>query len=94
MKYQRADQGTQGPEGVHMRILKYQIESTCVMLPVGARVLHVGLQDGVACVWALVNPLEKHQNIHIVLGTGSEVPCDAVHEGTWLQEGFVWHLFR
>lgn len=79
-------------------IWKFQLEmgATDVMLPVGAKPLHFGVQGGIPTVWCLVNT-ERPFNMSrrfTVYGTGhpihSEEKC---HIGTCFDEGFVWHLF-
>jgi hypothetical protein len=68
-----------------------------VNLPLDAQILHVGVQNGIICIWALVTPgvvFITHQ-IQIV-GTGREAPERfEKYLGTVMQGGgtFVWHLF-
>lgn len=79
-------------------IYKYPLQLTnlqTVMLPTGAQVLHVGMQDDTINLWALVdtfNPLEA-QEVWMV-GTGRAMPFSPVgYLGTVFDDGYVWHVF-
>lgn len=68
-----------------------------LMMPAGARLLHVGHQDGALMLWAEVDeqaPAERRQ--FVVVGTGWGKPADAeVYVGTvQIQNGLVWHVFE
>lgn len=66
-----------------------------LQMPGGAIPLHVEMQDGAPTFWAYLdseNPLE--QRLFIVLGTGYEIPMDAIHIGTCMDRCFVWHIFE
>jgi hypothetical protein len=86
-----------------MKIHKFPIsleERQTVALPYGARALHVGVQAGVVCLWALFD--EKGQlgrgpvaREFAVYGTGFALPDDVgTHLGTVQIDGFVWHVFE
>jgi hypothetical protein len=67
-----------------------------IIMPVGARVLHVGCQLGHPCMWATVDPdaPPAARNFR-VLGTGHRFRGDErQHVGTFQQGTFVWHLFE
>jgi hypothetical protein len=85
------------------RIYKYPLEVTDrqeVHLPEGAMILHVGVQNGVVCLWALVDPdaWNEHRTFWIV-GTGNPMPptfgeIGWIHHGTVQQGLFVWHVWE
>ena len=60
------------------KIYKYPIEITdnqIVEMPVGAKILTVQIQNGVPCIWAMVDPEAEKEKVHIrVHGTGHNVP--------------------
>ncbi len=84
-----------------MTIWKFPFEITRTVelqMPVGAHVLHVECQQGVPCVWALVDQGAK-QVVHRfqLLGSGRDIDGGAQlgrHIGTFLMHPFVWHLFE
>lgn len=92
-----------------MRVFKYPllIEGyQTVEMPAGAVVLHVGVERGVPCAWALVDPeREPVTRVFRTVGTGHElnIPEDErehehlahEHLGTYeIGEGaFVGHVF-
>jgi len=66
-----------------------------IKMPAGATPLHVAMQDGVPCIWAYLdseNPKEPRG--FAVIGTGHEIPRDALHIGTCMDRCFVWHIFE
>lgn len=76
-------------------VWKYEVSDGMTAMPPGAEIVHAGPDpDGVACVWALVDPhaWNEHRSFHIY-GTGHEVPAGALHIGSWVEGPFVWHLF-
>lgn len=63
-------------------------------LPDGAELLHVGMQDGKACLWARVDPAAPLATRDIaIVATGEVCPEDAVYVGTIFPEGLVLHVF-
>lgn len=75
-----------------------QVGKPPVIMPQGATLLHVGMQFGTLCLWALVDsdaPLVTRRLV--VKGTGWD--CHDVeashHVGSVVDEvgGFVWHIF-
>lgn len=77
-----------------------------IKMPVGAKVLHVGMQGthwlgaaGGACMWAEVNPEHdvEYRDFR-VFATGESIPEDHAHplayRGTLITEGFVWHVYE
>ncbi len=83
---------------VHKYLLPVQDEVKLEM-PIGARVLHVGVQDNEQlCLWALVNPKgETKTRSFRIAGTGHEVAgASPTHLGTALMHNgtFVLHVFE
>ena len=83
-------------------IYKYQITlSGKVDMPVGAKVLHVGEQDGGMFLWAAVDtrsPIRHRQFTVIGTGTGWDMEEKDCHVsdyvGTVMALGLVWHIFE
>jgi hypothetical protein len=75
-----------------LRITDYQE----VTMHKGARIMSVGNQNGVLCIWAHVDPkAEPEKRAFHVVGTGHTVPVDAnVFIGTVIIDPFVWHVFE
>jgi hypothetical protein len=87
---------------VSRTIWKYDLPSVLsddpmVMMPDGADVLCVQVQDGFPRVWALVDPdAARVAHRFRVYGTGHSLPNEpGRYIGTWQAAGgmFVWHLF-
>lgn len=56
-------------------IHKYHIDRDIVQLPVGAKIIHVGVQRDELFAWAIVDPAEKTMEDAIVcVGTGHPMP--------------------
>lgn len=68
-----------------------------VGMPQGAQLLHVAEQNGVLCLWAIVDPDAPNVIRHITIrGTGHPCgpECNVVsHIGTVMTPPFVWHVF-
>lgn len=66
-------------------------------MPVGAKILHVAMQNGEVTIWAVVLPnAEREKRAFRVVGTGNPFP-DAdkwAHIGTVFDGPFVWHVFE
>lgn len=78
-------------------IWKFPVRTdAAVMMPVGARILHVANQPYVGpCLWAEIDPdAPEEPRQFAVVGTGQMVPEGASHLGTWLDGQFVWHLYE
>lgn len=66
-----------------------------VMMPVGAGILKVGIQNGSVYCWADVGTdLELEPRLFRIYGTGFEIPKNARHIGTLFEELFVWHVYE
>jgi hypothetical protein len=86
-----------------MRVFKYLIpvdDEPTVRLPLGARILSVGQQNGVMFLWALVNPGEQRTERRTlrVAGTGHEIADvdELQFIGTVHMHGgaLVFHIFE
>lgn len=82
-----------------MVIWKFQIalaDKQQIAMPKGSEILAAGLQYGVMCIWARVNPDAPagYRDIYIA-GTGHAAPRpeDADHLATVIDGTFVWHVF-
>lgn len=80
-------------------IFKYPIQITdyqVIQIPEWSKILHVGLDpNGVPCVWARVITTNKLINQEIwIFGTGNPVDDEwKDHQGTFIQNNFVWHVY-
>jgi hypothetical protein len=78
-------------------IWKFQFDVSrrvSLMMPAGAKLLHVQKQNGVPCVWAIVDPdAAVVERWLVVRGTGHPVAEDIPYIGTILSGAFVWHVF-
>lgn len=72
------------------------VEDQNILMPAGAKVLHVAEQHGVLTLWARVNT-DNPDEFHTILirGTGDVYPTYAHHLGTvLLNDGYlVLHIF-
>ena len=82
------------PYVIHKYRLKLE-DYPLVEMPIGAEVLHVGMQYGHLHVWARVDPtLEKKTRHFAVRGTGhANCPAANKHIGTVVDGSFIWHVF-
>lgn len=70
---------------------------TEVRMPIDAEVACFEFQDGVPCIWAIVDPdVLKLPRRFQIFGTGHQLPPvdEACYVGTQQQGVFVWHLFE
>jgi len=64
-------------------------------MPVGAKIVKVGIQNDRTTVWAEVYPKNNTEKRNFkVYGTGHEIPEESVYVGTFFHEIFVWHLYE
>lgn len=83
-------------------IWKYILETTDsqeLIMPKGACVLTVQVQNNTPCLWALVNPnAEKESRIFETFGTGQPICCATDMQrnyiGTYQKHGLVLHVFE
>lgn len=78
---------------------KYSLDITdaqAVPMPKGAKVVHVGEQRGVLCLWAEVDTDRPKEDRHfVIVGTGNPRPKDAkTHLGSAVVGPFVWHVYE
>lgn len=82
-----------------MTIWKYAIDRVDVRwleMPIGARIIHVGMQNEQITLWAIVDPKADCEKRAIrVVGTGNPFPdaSECTHLGTVFDGPFVWHVF-
>lgn len=83
-------------------IWKFQLEETSVQhiqMPVGHEILSLQMQNGVPCIWALVQPDRPKLPICIeIYGTGHDILPELPSEkrtfvGTYQTGAFVFHVF-
>lgn len=78
-----------------MRIIyKYPIEQVAEM-PMGFKVLRVGMQNGTPCLWAEVpmqGPLIRTR--FKIYGTGQEISDGASYIGGFSEGPFEWHVYE
>lgn len=83
------------------KIWKYELhglQSTVFEMPRNARIVHVGMQGDVICLWALVNEnAEKDRRVFRPFGTGHGIPTirgSYEYVGTVFDGPFVWHIME
>lgn len=84
---------------MEQKIYKYPIQLTdqqIIHLPLYAKIISAQLQNGVICLWAILDPEAVDLTRRIVIaGTGHPMPdlplrfIDTVQDGS-----FVWHVFE
>lgn len=68
-----------------------------IEMPEGADIITLMVQDGTACIWAIVDTeAPKVKRTFLVVGTGHDIPenCLGWYWGSWQSGPFVWHLFE
>lgn len=81
-------------------IYKYPIQLANfqrVAMPAGADILSCAMQNGVLCLWAVVDPTlnVKDDKFICINGTGNEITEDVKKFiGTVFDRNFVWHVFE
>ena len=75
------------------------IDMLGLAMPKGAEILTVQVQDGIPCIWAMVDPAqEKEKRIIVIHGTGHSVPQPEAkrYVGTYQerQGSLIWHVFE
>lgn len=70
----------------------------CIRMPFAARILCVQVQNGVPCLWAIVQPKEELvERVFDIVGTGAAIPPTARHYIGTVQLGggaLVLHVFE
>ena len=81
------------------QIWKFPLETTDsqkIEMPVDAEILTVQLQNGVPCIWAIVNtdaPTNEYREI-LIFGTGHDVENQSEYIGTYQLGCLVFHAFE
>ena len=67
-----------------------------VTMPDDAEILRIEVQDGLPCLWAMVDPSKMRLAVMLATyGTGHQLPNDpGEYLGTYQVGGFVGHVFR
>lgn len=70
-----------------------------IFMPRDAEILSVGNQNGITCLWAMVNPNNPQQERVIeIIGTGNPIDVGMGTKrkfiGTVMSGPFVWHVFE
>jgi hypothetical protein len=79
------------------QIWKYRFESGNIMMPKGAKILTVQMQNDTPYMWAIVDvDAELEERVFEIHGTGHNIRNIDEHEyiGTYIDNPFVWHLFE
>lgn len=84
---------------MNRRIYKYRapmpMTSSDIVLPKGAEVVHVGVQNAQLMIWAKVDPrAQLETRPFAVVATGHPFSESAIHVGTVVLEQLVWHLLE
>jgi hypothetical protein len=77
-------------------IYKYDITATRrPAIPLGSRVLSVGMQGQNLCMWIECNPAQPLYAVSVfVVGTGGTLPSEAINYVGTVQNGpLVWHVY-
>jgi hypothetical protein len=66
-----------------------------ISMPWGARLLHVGVQNDVLCVWAMIDTLREAESRSILIcRTGNPCPADERRYVGSVEIGLcIWHVF-
>jgi hypothetical protein len=63
-------------------------------MPTGSAPLHVDVQNGTPCLWALVDTERRlQQRTFLLVGTGHSINTDGRHVGSFQLARFVGHIF-
>jgi hypothetical protein len=86
---------------MNMRIFKWEIEVTdkqTLMMPAGAKLLDVQIQNAKCCIWALCDQNAEKEPRHLeIYGTGNPIPDDpGKYIATFQMHGgsLVFHAFE
>lgn len=79
-------------------IYKYELTNK-VTLPINSIVLKAGMQNGIMCIWVLVdnNELDASERNFEIIGTGHPFEYDYLDYrfvNTVFDGPFVWHIFE
>jgi hypothetical protein len=87
------------------KILKYRLhlkDEQSVPMPENHQILSAQVQNNELCLWVLVDPATKNEDVKILIfGTGFEIDYPGPETNfefnfidTVQQGGFVWHVFE
>ena len=81
------------------KIYKYSLELLDfqkVEMPEGFEILTAQIQNGVLCIWAIVNPENKTTKVEFeILSTGEQMEQERRrYVGTAQDGALVWHVFQ
>ena len=79
-------------------VFKYPLSTNrefTIELPLGARLLHIGLQENMPTLWAEVDKNSSlERRTFFCIGTGYDIPDNASYVGTIEQSGYyMWHYY-
>lgn len=87
-------------ENLMTRIYKYELalqHRQILNLPVGAKIRHIGVQNGTFQLWAEINPKnDVEPRTFIIYGTGHDIEENRFLEylQTVCHNKFVWHFYE
>ncbi len=79
------------------QIWKYRVDVGAIMMPKGAKILTVQMQNDTPYMWAIVDvDAELEERVFEIHGTGHNIRNIDEYEyiGTYIDNPFVWHLFE
>jgi hypothetical protein len=83
------------------KVFKYKLEPTNeqqILIPEGGKILHIDVQRGMPCIWAMVDPDMHSEPVTIyTYGTGHEIDEKGLlYIGSYQLLGgdIVFHVFR
>lgn len=78
-------------------IYKYEIglnDGVNICTHTGIKPLSVNIQNGKACMWAMIDTNAHPTIIKIhIIGTGQPIPLNSAYIDTIMDGSFVWHFF-
>jgi hypothetical protein len=82
-----------------MKIYKWTLkllDRQIIPMPEGSEILTVQAQNGVPCLWAVVNETAQPvPRVIAIYGTGNPMPeMYGKYIASFQQVGFVWHVFE
>ena len=81
------------------RVWKYPLplpsERNGLLMPAGAEVVHVALQDHHITLWALIDPsAAPTARAFLIHPTGEAITDDETYVGTVQHDVYMWHIFE
>ncbi len=80
-----------------IQIWKYKVDVGTIMMPKGAKILTVQMQNDSPHMWVIVDvDAELEERVFEIHGTGHNIRNIDEYEyiGTYIDNPFVWHLFE